>query len=166
MSLPAKDMIGAYINSSHFFHIPLSISKNLKRYGSYLTYKHLLNEWITKTSCKICQSSWEGTVRNLVWLCFFFHISFFIKTLLEASLENSVSQKLLTSSFSNFKHEKTSLSVILHSLQAPKNWNHPKVLFKIKEKQQTISKGNWTKTTDCANVHISRQLRSAGQSVQ
>lgn len=69
-----------------------------------------------------------------------------------------MSQKLLTSSFSNFKHENTSLNVILHSLQALKNWNYPKILFKRKENQQTISKCNCTETTDCASVHISRQL--------
>lgn len=42
MSFPVKDMIKAYINISHFSHIPLSISKNLKSLRFCWTYKHLL----------------------------------------------------------------------------------------------------------------------------
>lgn len=71
-----------------------------------------------------------------------------------------VSQKLLTSSFSNFKHEKTSLSMILQSLQALKN-TETKILFK--EKTADYFKMHMHQLYMCGYLQTGR---SGGQSVQ
>lgn len=86
------------------------------------------------------------------------HISHFFSIKPYWELWNlKVPQKLLASSFSDFKHEKTLLNMVLQSLQAVKKKLKPRFYSK---KTQIISKGTCTETTNCACSNISRQ---AGQ---
>lgn len=87
------------------------------------------------------------------------HIShfFFIKPYCEL-WNTKMSQKLLTSSFTNFKHEKTSLSIIPQSLQALRK-TETKILFQEKPADYFKMHMDW----DYACAAISRQ---AGQEVR
>lgn len=91
-----------------------------------------------------------------------FHTFFFIKP--HCELWNpKVSQKLLTSSFSNFKHEKTSLNMIPQSLQALKK-TETKILFKEKTAYFFKMHMHWDQQL-CMCCYL-QTGRSGGQSVQ